>query len=153
MLTICDKIENFAEVIAIAEAHEDIYASVGAHPHYAKDHPGLAAATLIALGGHEKVAGVGETGLICTTNSARSRIKSRFFAFTREAARKLDKTLIIHTRASRCGDGAIVGGSGGEGPLRILMHCYTLRRRAGAARPQNRRLFFVFRHLDVQERR
>ena len=63
MLTICDRIENFGDVIAIAEKHDDIYASVGAHPHYAKDHLDLTAERLIELGRHEKVVGVGETGL------------------------------------------------------------------------------------------
>src|SRR6185312_17172131 len=62
-ITICDKIENLNFVIAIAEAHDEIYASVGAHPHYAKDHLDLTAERLIELGRHEKVVGVGETGL------------------------------------------------------------------------------------------
>jgi TatD DNase family protein len=125
MLTICDKIENFAEVIAIAEAHEDIHASIGAHPHYAKDHPGLAAAALIALGGHEKVAGVGETGLDLHYKFSPFEDQVAVFRVHAEAARKLDKTLIIHTRQADAAMAQLLEEAAGEGPLRILMHCYT----------------------------
>jgi TatD DNase family protein len=125
MLTICDKIENFAEVIAIAEAHEDIYASIGAHPHYAKDHLGLAAATLIELGAHEKVVGVGETGLDLHYKFSPFEDQIAVFRAHAEAARKLDKTLIIHTREADAAMAQVLEEEAGEGPLRILMHCYT----------------------------
>jgi TatD DNase family protein len=38
MLAICDRLENFARVLEIARSDRDIWASVGAHPHHAKDH-------------------------------------------------------------------------------------------------------------------
>lgn len=125
MLTICDRIENFAQVIAIAEAHEDIYASVGAHPHYAKDHRALAAAKLIELGGHEKAAGVGETGL--DLHYAFSPLEDQIAVFRAhaEAARALDKTLIIHTRKADAAMAELLEEEAAKGPLRILMHCYT----------------------------
>ena len=39
MLTICDKVSSFEAVHAVAMAHSDIYASVGTHPHEAKENP------------------------------------------------------------------------------------------------------------------
>lgn len=125
MVTICDKIENFPSVIAIAEAHADIYATVGAHPHYAKDHLDLTAARLVELGGHEKVVGVGETGLDQHYKFSSFDDQVKAFRAHAQAARTLAKTLIIHTREADQAMGDLLEEEAGKGPLRILMHCYT----------------------------
>ncbi len=125
MLTICDKIENFPAVIAIAEAHEDIYASVGAHPHYAKDHLDLTAARLIELGAHPKIVGVGETGLDQHYKFSPFEDQVRVFRAHAQAARTLNKTLIIHTREADAAMAELLEEEASRGPLRILMHCYT----------------------------
>lgn len=125
MITICDKIENFSEALAIAEKHEDIYASVGAHPHYAKDHLDLTAERLIELGGHPKVVGIGETGLDQHYKFSPFEDQVRVFRAHAEAARALGKTLIIHTREADEAMAALLEEEAGKGPLCILMHCYT----------------------------
>lgn len=125
MLTICDRIENFAQVIAIAEAHDDIYASVGAHPHYAKDHLDLSAERLIALGAHPKVVGVGETGLDLHYRHSPFEDQVQAFRAHAAAARALGKTLIIHTRDADEAMAALLEEEAGGGQLRILLHCYT----------------------------
>lgn len=125
MITICDRIENFPRVIEIAEANEDIYASVGAHPHYAKDHLHLTAGRLIELGRHAKVVGVGETGLDQHYKFSPLEDQVEVFRAHAAAARALDKTLIIHTREADETMGALLEEEAGKGSLRILMHCYT----------------------------
>lgn len=125
MITICDKIENFGQVIAIAEQHDDIYASVGAHPHYAKDHLDLTAERLIELGTHERVVGVGETGLDQHYKFSPFEDQIQVFRAHAKAAHALDKTLIIHTREADDAMAELLEDEAGKGPLRILMHCYT----------------------------
>src|SRR4029077_5807037 len=63
MLTIGTRLDEFPGVRSIAEAHEEVWCSVGAHPHEAKDHTALVPEELIALAAHPKVVGIGETGL------------------------------------------------------------------------------------------
>ena len=125
MITICDRIENFPAVIAIAEAHEDIYASVGAHPHYAKDHLDLTAERLIELGRHEKVAGVGETGLDQHYKFSPFEDQVHLFRAHAAAAHALGKPLIIHTREADVAMAELLEQAAGNGALSILMHCYT----------------------------
>lgn len=125
MITICDTIANFPDVLAIADAHDDIYASVGAHPHYAKDHAALTAAHLIDLGRHPNVVGIGETGLDQHYNHSPFDAQVSVFRIHAEAARLLDKTLIIHTRQADEAMARLLAEEAGKGPLRILMHCYT----------------------------
>jgi len=125
MITICDRIENFPAVIAIAEAHDDIYASVGAHPHYAKDHLDLTAERLIELGRRAKVVGVGETGLDRHYNNSPFDDQVRVFRVHCEAARALGKPLIIHTREADDAMAELLEEEAGKGPLSLLLHCYT----------------------------
>jgi TatD DNase family protein len=125
MITICDRIENLPAVIAIAEAHEDIYASVGAHPHHAKDHVDLTAERLIELGRHEKVVGVGETGLDQHYKFSPLDDQVRVFRAHATAARTLGKTLIIHTREADEAMAGLLEQEMGKGPFPLLMHCYT----------------------------
>lgn len=125
MITICDKIENFPRVLEIAVANPDIYATVGAHPHYAKEHLNLSAEQLVGLGQHPKVAGVGETGLDQHYKFSPFEDQLRVLRAHAAAARALDKPLIIHTREADEAMADVLEEEASRGPLRILMHCYT----------------------------
>lgn len=125
MITICDRIESFADVIAIAEAHEDVYASVGAHPHYAKDHLNLTAERLVELARHPKVVGIGETGLDQHYKFSPFEDQVAVFRAHAAAARELGKVLIIHTRDADETMAALLEEEAAKGPLKLLMHCYT----------------------------
>lgn len=125
MITICDRIENFPQVLGIAEANEDIYASVGAHPHYASAHLELTAERLTELGAHARVVGIGETGLDQHYKFSPFEDQVRVFRAHAEAARRLGKTLIIHTREADEAMAGLLEEAAGRGALRILMHCYT----------------------------
>lgn len=125
MVTICDRIENLPAVLAIAEAHGDIYASIGAHPHYAKDHLDLTAERLIELGRHPKIVGVGETGLDLHYGFSPLEDQVQVFRAHAEAARVLGLPLIIHTREADELMGDLLEEATGKGSESILLHCYT----------------------------
>ena len=63
MLTICDRLSNFAAVQAIADAEPDIWCTAGVHPHEARDYHDLEPDDLIRLAKSPRVVGIGETGL------------------------------------------------------------------------------------------
>ncbi len=63
MLTISTKLAEFETVRSIAESDPDIWCSVGVHPHEAAAEADTDTARLVALAGHPKVIGIGETGL------------------------------------------------------------------------------------------
>jgi TatD DNase family protein len=125
MLTICDRIENFPRVISVAETFPDIWASVGAHPHHAKDHLDLTPETLIAMAQHPKVIGIGETGLDQHYGYSSLADQGAVLKTHIAAARALDLPLIVHTREADDATAAILEEESGRGPFRILMHCYT----------------------------
>jgi TatD DNase family protein len=136
MLTICDKVSSFEAVHAIAIAHDPILATVGAHPHEAKDHLSLTAATLEALAARPKVVGIGECGLDFHYDLSPRDVQIAVFRVHIEAARRTGLPLIVHTREADAQMGQILEDEYAKGPFKILMHCYTsgadLARRAAA---------------------
>ena len=124
-LAICDRLDRFPAVRAIAEVHPDIWCSVGVHPHYAKDFGSLQAATLVAETAHRKVVGIGETGLDQHYGYSELSLQERSFIVHIEAARETQLPLIVHTREADDLTGDILEREFARGPLPILMHCFT----------------------------
>jgi TatD DNase family protein len=122
MLTICTRLDEFAGVQAIAEAHDGIWCSVGVHPHEAKDHAVLGAQQLAALAAHPKVVGIGETGLDFHYDLSPRDIQERLFRAHIEASHATGLPLIIHAREADCEVARILGE---ERPPPGVMHCFS----------------------------
>lgn len=136
MLTISDKVSSFPAVRAIAEAHDDIWCTVGTHPHEAKENPQLAAESLIALAQHRRVVGIGETGLDFQYDLSPRDIQRQVFQAHIDAARATGLPLVVHTREADDDMANMLEAAYTAGHFRMLMHCYTsgaeLARRAAA---------------------
>jgi TatD DNase family protein len=98
MLTISTRLDEFEAVRAIAEAYDGIWCSVGAHPHEAADHGELLPEQLIALAGHPKVVGIGETGLDFHYDLSPRDTQARVFRSHIAASRASGLPLIVHAR-------------------------------------------------------
>lgn len=125
MLTICDKVSSFEAVHAIAMAHDDIWASVGTHPHEAKENPQLSAEDLMALAARPKVVGIGECGLDFHYDWSPRDVQAQVFRAHCAAARATGLPLIVHTREADAVMGDILEDEYARGAFPLLMHCYT----------------------------
>ena len=136
MVTICDRTDNFARVAAIADAHADIWCTVGTHPHEAKDDQDLTAARLVELAAHPRVVGVGETGLDFFYDLSPREVQARVFAAHIDAARETGLPLVVHSRDADEVMAQMLEEAHAKGPFKLLLHCYTsgpeLARRAAA---------------------
>ncbi len=125
MLTICTRVSKFAPVLAIAERFDNVFCSVGIHPHNAADEPAVSADELVAMTGHPKVVGIGETGLdFYYDNSPRDVQEERFRAHIR-AARQSGLPLIVHTRDADETMARVLGEEAAEGRFPGLIHCFS----------------------------
>lgn len=124
MLTICDRMDNAPAVDAVAEGHDGVFASLGAHPHYAKDHQWLTAGHLVDRIA-TKTVGIGETGL--DLHYRHSCLDDQVAVFRQhiEAARKTGLPLIVHTREADQETGQILTEEFERGAFPLLLHCYT----------------------------
>lgn len=124
-LAICDRYDNFPAVKAVAEAHPDIWCSVGVHPHHAKDFTGLMSETLIAEAAHPKVVAIGETGLDFHYGYSAEADQVRSLREHISAARETGLPLILHTREADTLMAEILEDEYAKGSFRPLLHCYT----------------------------
>ena len=125
MIAICDRLDRYPAVRAIADANPDIWCSVGVHPHYAKDFWSLTAATIVAEAAHQKVVGIGETGLDQHYGYSDLALQERCFIEHIQAARETQLPLIVHTREADDLTGDILEREFARGAFPLLMHCYT----------------------------
>ncbi|HZC16552.1 MAG TPA: TatD family hydrolase [Caulobacteraceae bacterium] len=135
MLTICERLSAFDEVREIAETHEDIWCSVGTHPHESKENLSLCVDDLTdRVKG--RVVAIGETGLDFFYDHSPRDVQKAIFRVHIEAARRTGLPLIVHSRDADAEMAEILEEEYAKGPFKILLHCYTsgpdLVRRAAA---------------------
>ena len=116
-------LEDLPEVLALAEAHAHIFASVGVHPEYA-DVREPSVAELVELSAHPKVIAIGETGLDYHWHKDAPEWQRERFRTHIRAARQSRKPLIIHTREA-ASDTLRLMQEEGAGQVGGIMHCFT----------------------------
>lgn len=125
MLTIGTRLDQFARVRAIAERHDDVWCSVGVHPHEAKEEGQRTPDRLIEAARHAKVVGIGETGLdFYYEHSPRAEQAESFRAHV-AAARQTGLPLIVHTRDADRETAEILEEEHRRGGFTGLIHCFS----------------------------
>jgi TatD DNase family protein len=136
MVNISDKVSTFDVTYQLAMDHPDIWATVGTHPHEAKENPSLKAADLIRLAERPRVVGIGECGLDFHYDLSPRDVQAAVFRQHCIAARETGLPLVVHTREADDVMGQILEEEHAAGAFRLIMHCYTsgpeLARRAAA---------------------
>ncbi len=125
MVNICDRVSGFSAVEAVARGQDDIWLTVGTHPHEAKENPALGADILCEMATAPKVVGIGETGLDFHYDLSPRDIQAQVFRAHIDAARRTGLPLVIHTREADEAMGDILEEEYAAGAFRLLMHCYT----------------------------
>lgn len=84
--------------INLAEKYDFIYATVGVHPHYAKDMTDDDLIQLAKWTNHKKVVAIGEIGLDYYYNHSPKEVQQEWFRRQLELAERLDIPVCIHDR-------------------------------------------------------
>lgn len=125
MLGISTRAAEWDEVIGLAATHDDIWASVGVHPHEADKHPDIDAARLIDVAAHARVVAIGETGLDYHYDHSDRQCQRASFRAHIAAARTTGLPLIVHTRDAEADTAAILADEMGQGSFGGVIHCFT----------------------------
>ena len=111
------------EAVALADAFPDVYATVGMHPHDAKDVGEDELRELRNLTSHPKVVAVGETGLDYFYNHSPREVQRRVFTHFIHMARDIGLPIVVHERDAAQEAAELLRA---EGPgLRGVIHCFT----------------------------
>jgi TatD DNase family protein len=126
MVTICTRLSEFDRIRAIADAHPNIWCSLGVHPHEAAEEGVDAPDRLVALSAHPRVVGIGETGLDYYYEHSPRGAQQESFRAHIQAARQTGLPLIIHTRDADDDTMDILETEYREnGPVSGLIHCFS----------------------------
>ena len=125
MLAICERLDSFPRVKAIADANDDIWCSVGTHPHHAKDFTDTQVEDLVSRAANDQVVAIGETGLDFHYGYSPEDQQVASFQTHIAAARETGLPLIVHTREADDLTASILEEEHQKGAFPILLHCYT----------------------------
>jgi TatD DNase family protein len=122
-LCVSVELDRYPEVLAMAERHANVFASVGVHPDY-EDLIEPDVAQLVTLAAHPRVIAIGETGLDYFRLTGDLEWQRERFRTHIRAAKLAKKPLIIHTR-SAAEDTLRIMQEEGAAEIGGVMHCFT----------------------------
>ena len=123
MLCVNIDMEHLADVLAPAEHYTNVYASVGVHPNE-RDGQDPNVATLVKFAQHPRVIAIGETGLDYFRSEGDLEWQRQRFRNHINAARQVNKPLIIHMRDATADTLQILREEHAE-DIGGVMHCFT----------------------------
>jgi TatD DNase family protein len=125
MVTISTRVHRFNELKAIVEAHDNVYCSVGTHPHNAAEEPDIMVEELVELARHPKVVAIGEAGLDYHYDHSPRDIQKKSFRTHIAAARETGLPLIIHAREADADIARMLEEETAKGVFPFVLHCFT----------------------------
>ncbi len=125
MVTISTFVEKFPALRAIAERFDEVYCSIGTHPHNAAKEPNVTADDLIAAAKHPKVVAIGEAGLDYHYDNSPRVAQEKGFRTHIQAARETKLPLVIHAREADDDIARILEEESKLGGFPFVLHCFT----------------------------
>lgn len=125
IVTISTRVKRFQQVLETAESFDDVYCSVGTHPHNAAEEPDIPANELVELSKHAKVVAIGEAGLDYHYDRAPRDVQAKVFRTHIAAARETGMPLVIHSRDADDDMTAILQDETGKGAFPFILHCFS----------------------------
>jgi TatD DNase family protein len=125
LLSIGTRVRKFDQILAIAERHDNIFCTVGTHPHNAAEEPDVTVDELVALARHPKVVGIGEAGLDYHYDHSPRDQQAKSFRIHIAAARETGLPLVIHSREAEADTASILEDEMEKGAFKPLLHCFS----------------------------
>ena len=125
MITISTRVRRFDEIRSLAEEHDNVFCSVGTHPHQVAEEPDVTTEQLVALSQHPKVVAIGEAGLDYFYDTAPRDAQAAGFRRHIAAARETGLPLVIHARDADEDMIAILEEETGKGAFPAILHCFS----------------------------
>lgn len=125
LVTICTRVAKFDQVRAIAEAHENIWCSVGTHCHNAADEAHVDRDLLLSLAAHPKCVAIGEAGLDYHYDLSPRDMQKTSFREHIAAARESGLPLVIHSREADEDMARMLEEESAVGAFPHLLHCFS----------------------------
>ena len=116
--------ESAERAVALCEAHPELRAAVGVHPHDADGFSAADEAWIRQLAGHPAVVAIGECGLDFYRDHSRRDAQRRAFTSQIGLAREAGLPLVIHTRDAAAETLDLLAREAAGQP--VVMHCFSM---------------------------
>jgi TatD DNase family protein len=125
LVNISTRIRRFDEVRAVVERFDNVYGSVGTHPHQAHEELDIPVSEIVRLSKHPKIVAIGEAGLDYFYKHSTPAAQAEGFRNHIAAARETGLPLEIHTRDADTDTIAILEDEYAKGAFPAVLHCFT----------------------------
>jgi TatD DNase family protein len=125
MVTISTHVRRFHTYRALAEAHAEVFFSVGTHPHHAAEEPDVPVDEIVRLSHHPRCIAIGEAGLDYHYDRSPRDVQGRVFRTHIAAARETKLPLVIHARDADEDMIATLSEEMRRGRFDAVLHCYS----------------------------
>jgi TatD DNase family protein len=125
MLTISTRVRRFPELRELVEAHDNVFCSIGTHPHHAAEEPDVTLEEIVRLTKHPKVVAIGEAGLDYHYDNSPRADQERGFRTHIAASRETGLPLVIHARDADADIARILEEETARGAFPFVLHCFT----------------------------
>ncbi len=125
MVTISTRVRRFDAVKAVAERFDNVFCSVGTHPHNAHEELDVTADDLVRLAEHPKVVAIGEAGLDYHYDNSPRDAQTAGLRTHIAAARTTGLPLVIHAREADDDLAEILTEESRKGAFPAVLHCFS----------------------------
>lgn len=124
-LNISTRQSEWDRVVGTAQREDDVWASIGIHPHEADNHADLGESALLEAAENPRVIGIGESGLDYYYDKSDREVQRALFRTHIGVSRKTGLPLIVHTRDAEDDTYRILAEEMEKGAFPALIHCFT----------------------------
>jgi TatD DNase family protein len=125
MVTISTRVRRFEQLRGIAQRFDDVYCSIGTHPHHSAEEADIGLADILVPAQDPKVVAIGEAGLDYFRNNSPRAAQEKGFRLHIAAARETGLPLVIHARDADDDIARILEEESGKGGFPFVLHCFT----------------------------
>jgi TatD DNase family protein len=125
MVTISTRVEKFSTYAGLAERNENVWCSVGTHPHNAHEELHITADDLIRLSAHPRCVAIGEAGLDYHYDNSPREVQAEGFRRHIAASRATGLPLVIHSREADEDMARILEEETEQGAFPFVLHCFS----------------------------
>lgn len=125
MVTISTRVRRFEQLRRLTANQDNLFCSVGTHPHNALEETDVTVEDLVRLSTHDKCVAIGEAGLDYHYDKAPRDVQKHSFRIHIEAARQSGLPLVIHARDADEDMEQILAEEVGKGTFPFLLHCFS----------------------------
>ena len=126
LLTICTTLKSFERIKLIITKYKNIYGTFGIHPHESAKYKQVDSKFILNIKNkHNKIIGIGETGLDFYYNYSEKEIQKKSFIEHISAASQLNIPIIVHSRNAEVDTYEILKSESKNSNLKVLIHCFT----------------------------